>query len=121
MESMKKKYKEKDIVELMIKIYCDKNHGNKGQEKDENGLCPHCKELVDYAFERVERCPKGEEKGFCSSCEIHCYSKEHRAEIRKVMVFSGRRIIVSHPMMTIKHLLMEVSEKVKKLVKNKRN
>ena len=58
MESMKKKYKEKDIVELMIKIYCDKNHGNKGQEKDENGLCPHCKELVDYAFERVERCPK---------------------------------------------------------------
>ena len=47
---MKKKYKEKDIVELMIKIYCDKNHGNKGQEKDENGLCPHCKELVDYAF-----------------------------------------------------------------------
>ncbi len=55
MESMKRKYKEKDIVELMIKIYCDKNHGNKDSGKDENGLCPH-KELVDYAFERVERC-----------------------------------------------------------------
>lgn len=35
---------EKDIVEIMIKLYCNKKH------KSKNKLCEECKELLDYDY-----------------------------------------------------------------------
>ena len=34
-----------------------------------------------------------ETKTFCSNCRAHCYRLEMREEIRKVMRFSGPRMI----------------------------
>ena len=60
---------EKELISIMIKIYED---GNKVDLSD----------LKNYAFKRIEFCPRKEEKTFCSSCPIHCYQKTYRQQIR---------------------------------------
>ena len=87
----KKRQKEKEVVSLMIDIYC-KKHNDINKE-----------ELKKYALARTDRCPRMAEKTFCSKCPIQCYSKEYREQIRKVMKYSGPRLIFVHPILVIKH------------------
>lgn len=56
-------------------------------------LCPACRELLAYALARRLKCPL-DPKPACKDCPIHCYRPERRAEIRKVMAFSGKRLIL---------------------------
>ncbi len=60
-------------------------------------------DLKNYCINRVTSCPLIESKTFCSSCKIHCYDDKHRNLIKKVMKFSGPRMIFYHPLLTIKH------------------
>ena len=89
----------------MISLYCKKNHNQ--------DMCPSCLELLNYAKERVDKCPRKAEKTFCASCPTHCYKKEMREEIKKVMRFSGPRMIFYNPSMAISH--------IKDTLKNRRN
>ncbi len=104
---MTKQEREKETVSLMIKIYCRKKHGTK------NGLCEECAELDRYARERSEKCPFTESKTFCSNCKVHCYKKDMREKICKVMRFSGPKMIFHHPVMAIKHVTETKKEKKK--------
>ena len=79
-----KREKEKQIVDLMIHLYCRKKH--KTVEKH-HGLCEECEKLRDYAAMRVDKCPFMETKTFCSNCRVHCYKPQMREEIRNVMRF----------------------------------
>ena len=91
--------KEKNIINLMINIYCNKKHGYKNR-----GLCNECSELLEYANKRLDFCKFGEEKKFCSKCPIHCYKKDMRAKIKEVMKFSGPRLLFHEPIEVIKHI-----------------
>ncbi len=102
-----------NTVDEMIKLYCRKQHRTKKGE-----LCESCKELSDYCHYRLSLCPWGDRKPFCSNCPIHCYNAEHRERIRTVMRFSGPRMIFSHPVMAIRHLIETKKEK-KKLEKRR--
>lgn len=97
---MKKKRiaKEKRIVELMIRLYCLKKEMNAT-------LCADCEELLYYAHTRLDRCPFGEKKSSCKKCKVHCYKPAMREKMRKVMRFSGPRMILYAPWEAIKHLL----------------
>lgn len=90
--------REKRTLEAMIKIYCHSMHGEKE-------LCRDCGELKDYALKRIERCFYGVYKPACNKCTVHCYSPKHKEEIRKVMRFSGPRMIYKHPVMAIMHAI----------------
>lgn len=100
-----KREREKAMVSLMTELYCRKNHGCK------KGLCQECRELRDYAMMRSDKCPFMETKTFCSNCKIHCYKPEMREKIRKVMRFSGPRMIFYHPFSAIRHMAETVKEK----------
>lgn len=95
---MEKIKNEKNTLTLMISIYCRKKHGSKV-------LCDECQTLLSYALNRLNHCRYGENKGFCNKCATHCYNKVYQEQIRKVMAFSGPRMIFYHPVMAIKHLL----------------
>lgn len=101
-----KREKEKEIVSLMISLYCKKNHKTKG-------LCKECAELDSYAKMRSDKCPFTETKTFCSNCTVHCYKPQMREKIRQVMRFSGPRMIFYHPLMAIDHLVESKKEKRK--------
>lgn len=100
-----KREQEKRIVALMIRIYCRKNHGMR------KTLCPECQGLLDYATQRSDKCPFMETKTFCSNCRVHCYKPKMRENIRKVMRFSGPRMIFYHPVMAIRHVVESKKEK----------
>lgn len=88
----------------MIHLYCRKNHKDKE-------LCQECLDLYEYAKMRIEKCPFMETKTFCSQCKVHCYKKDKREQIRKVMRFSGPRMLVYHPIMAIRHLYYQITDK----------
>ncbi|MBQ8778137.1 MAG: nitrous oxide-stimulated promoter family protein [Alistipes sp.] len=95
---MSKIEREKQIVSLMIRIYCRRKEGN-------SRLCDSCAELERYAHARLERCSYGEEKTSCKRCPKHCYKRDMRAKIRDVMRFSGPRMLLYHPIEALRHLL----------------
>ncbi|MDO4501323.1 MAG: nitrous oxide-stimulated promoter family protein [Erysipelotrichaceae bacterium] len=105
-----KREKEKQIVSLMIDIYCHKNHHTK------HGLCDKCQKLKEYSQHRSDLCPFMETKTFCSNCKVHCYKQDMRNEIKKVMRFSGPRMIFYHPILAISHVIE--SWKEKRIIKN---
>ena len=104
MSTETKRNKEKQVVQMMIGLYCRNNHHQKG-------LCGKCQKLVEYAHERIENCPFMESKTFCSNCKVHCYKDEMRQQIREVMRYSGPRMIFHNPIMAISHLLESRKEK----------
>lgn len=109
-----KREREKEMVSLMIDLYCRKNHGCKEE------ICPQCQELKEYAKMRSDKCPFMETKTFCSNCKVHCYNPEMREKIRKVMCFSGPRMIFYHPVSAIKHVIETKKEK-RRLERNNEN
>ncbi len=89
--------REKVTVSKMIRIYCRSKHGGKKM------LCADCKQLGDYALERLERCPFGDNKPACNTCSVHCYQPQYREKIREVMRFSGPRMIFRYPIDAVRH------------------
>lgn len=106
-----KREREKYVVAEMITLYCRKQHKSKGK------LCPECNALLDYAKLRSDKCPFMETKTFCSNCKVHCYKKDMREKIREVMRFSGPRMIFTHPVLAISHVIESKKEK-RRLEKN---
>lgn len=102
-----KREKEKIVVGEMIKLYCNKQHGTKGE------LCQECKALKEYAELRSDKCPFMETKTFCSNCKVHCYKADMREKIRNVMRFSGPRMVMYHLVMAVNHLIQSNKEKRK--------
>lgn len=94
----KKRRKEKELVQCMVEIYCRCQHFHTF------GLCEDCSALLAYALKKIDNCPLMETKSFCSQCTVHCYSPFMRKKIRKVMVFSGPRLIFIHPLAALNHL-----------------
>ncbi|MFI3206328.1 MAG: nitrous oxide-stimulated promoter family protein [Clostridia bacterium] len=94
-----KRENEKNLIELMIKIYCNSKH------KTKNSLCEQCQEILEYSHLRINKCPFMETKSFCSNCKVHCFKRDKREKIREIMAFSGKRMIFYHPILAIKHLI----------------
>ena len=86
-------------IEAMISLYCRDQHAPEGQ------LCSPCADLRDYAFQRLEKCPYGDEKPTCAKCPIHCYKPECREKVREVMRYAGPRLLLRRPLLTLRHLL----------------
>jgi len=68
-------------------------------------LCQSCAEFLDYATNRLERCPYAQNKTTCAACRTHCYKLDMREKVRKIMRFSGPKMIWSHPILALLHFL----------------
>lgn len=87
---------EKATLHRMIAVYC------KGQRHSSH-LCSDCLELLDYSTGKLNACPFGNNKSFCTKCAIHCYRPDMRDKIRKVMRYAGPRMLFYAPVIAIKH------------------
>ncbi len=91
---------EKKTVKVMITMYCNSHH-----DSSRGNMCNSCSSLLDYALSRIDNCVFGMDKPTCEKCPVHCYEKEQRDEIKKIMRYAGPRMLFRHPILTIKHLL----------------
>ncbi len=84
-------------VGQMIALYCRDVH------KTDTGLCAECASLLEYAGARLVKCRFGEDKPTCAKCSIHCYSSARRTQIREVMRYAGPRMLLRHPLSSLRH------------------
>jgi hypothetical protein len=99
--------KDLKILITFVSVYCQARHGGQFTENRMIeipselsrlyprglALCTDCAGLVAHALEKRRLCPL-EPKPSCKKCHIHCYSRQHREQIRQIMAFSGRRLIL---------------------------
>ncbi|MEI6211593.1 MAG: nitrous oxide-stimulated promoter family protein, partial [bacterium] len=86
-------------LQAMLDLYC------RGKHESTGALCAECRKLFEYATERRAKCPFGENKPTCAKCPVHCYKPAMREAIRAVMVYSGPRMLLHHPVMAMRHTM----------------
>ncbi|HEX2973999.1 MAG TPA: nitrous oxide-stimulated promoter family protein [Tepidisphaeraceae bacterium] len=112
-----KLHRDLKTLALFIRIYCESRHPTApkspvqlrthdvpaiiGRPLD---LCPDCAKLLMHAFVKRTRCPMNP-KPACKRCPSHCYHPTYRAQIRQVMRYSGRRLLLSGRLDYLFHLL----------------
>jgi len=99
--------RERKTIRAMIGLYC------RGHHHPAEALCPECQGLVDYAMQRIERCPFKENKPTCANCTVHCYKPDMRQQVRQVMRYAGPRMLVYHPILAMMHFVDGAAEKNK--------
>lgn len=90
--------RERKTIGLMIEMYCNHFHDSKEQ------LCEDCSELLKYGNLRLDNCVFGDKKPVCAKCPIHCYKSEMKEKVKKVMRYSGPRMMYTHFVLGIRHL-----------------
>ena len=95
--------KDLKVLITFVATYCAAKHDCRtdfplpgetaGRFRNGVALCPDCGRLLEYALEKRRKCPL-DPKPACKNCHIHCYRLEHRAKMREIMAFSGRRMIL---------------------------
>ncbi|MGI9341454.1 MAG: nitrous oxide-stimulated promoter family protein [Gammaproteobacteria bacterium] len=87
-------------ITKMTEMYCSAHH-----DDSDDGICPECAEFVDYIGVRLKKCPYAEGKPTCDNCPIHCYKRARQEQGRAIMIYSGPRMLLRHPLLTIAHQL----------------
>ena len=99
-----KRQEERKTVREIVKIYCRGHHHDREAGHE---LCPDCEAIAAYADIRITKCPRMAVKTFCSVCPIHCYAKPQRELILTIMRYSGPRMLLHHPLMALRHILIQ--------------
>jgi hypothetical protein len=89
--------REWQTIAAMVGYYCEGQHHTKA------ALCPECRELLDYAAVRLERCRFGVEKPVCVKCPVHCYQRARREQVKAVMRYAGPHMLWRHPILSLRH------------------
>lgn len=97
--------REWETMSAMVRIYCRDHHQERGRPARAAELCAECRQFLDYAGVRLERCQFGEEKPTCANCPVHCYQRDRREQARVVMHYAGPRMMWEHPIMSLRHWL----------------
>lgn len=85
-------------MQRMVEIYCRDHHGVAEP-------CEDCRGFLDYAEQRLEKCPYGEDKPTCAKCPVHCYKRAQREQAKEIMRYAGPRMTYRHPWLALTHLL----------------
>ena len=92
------------MVEYMVQIYCNNLHDTKGP------FCVECEEFLEYAKDRLQRCPYQEGKTACGKCGLACYNSESKEKGMKIFTYSGPRMLFKHPKLALYHMCDALKE-----------
>jgi hypothetical protein len=89
-----------------IQVYCDDHHAEAERKAVsmktmdlstlKGGapcLCEECGRLLAHAFVKRSHCPM-DPKPMCKKCPKHCYAPAYRQQIRQVMAYSGKKLVL---------------------------
>ena len=94
--------RERQTMRCMVEIYCRDHHARSDRTAR---MCTDCNAFLAYADRRLEKCPYGADKPTCARCPIHCYKPQPREQARAIMRYSGPRMVLRHPWLSLTHLL----------------
>ena len=68
-------------------------------------LCEECRKLLIHAVVKRTNCPMNP-KPACKHCPNHCYAPRYRQQIRDVMKYAGRKLLMRGRVDYLLHLLL---------------
>ena len=101
----KKEIKDFRVLAQFTAVFCHVHHEGprsplpasdlteQGLDLSRDPLCERCRDFLAYAIERRQRCPL-DPKPSCKHCDIHCYRAGHREQVREIMRFSGKHLML---------------------------
>ena len=92
------------LMEVMIHLY---------YRKQMDSMIPENR-MLSYARTRLTFCQFGEEKTTCQRCPVHCYQSNYREQMKKIMCYSGPRMLFKHPVLTIRHGYRGLTRRIEK-------
>ena len=95
--------KEKENIRKTFGVYCRAHHNTDGTK-----LCPKCTALLTTVFTKIAKCPYGISKPICDRCETPCFGENATKNFLEVMNSTQKKMLLSHPMMTVKHKLQSL-------------
>ena len=104
-------------IALFIQLYCRHKHPDAQKQVAELKthdvqeiagrklvICAECHKLLAHAFVKRSHCPM-DPKPACKHCPNHCYHPTYRAQIREVMKYSGKALLLRGRLDYLFHLL----------------
>ncbi len=92
---------EKQFFSLMVHHFCKWNPGG-------GPVCAACEELVEYANERLDRCPYGSRKPTCYNCNASCFKPDMRKREEQVVRTTFAKMFLLHPVLLFKHIWYDI-------------
>jgi predicted amidophosphoribosyltransferase len=92
--------REHRTMQCMVEIYCAAHHA-----AGHGRVCSDCGDFLTYAGRRLERCPYGSSKPTCAQCPVHCYKPAPRDLAARIMRYSGPRMALMHPWLSLLHFV----------------
>ncbi|WP_298943328.1 nitrous oxide-stimulated promoter family protein [uncultured Psychromonas sp.] len=94
-------------ITLMTTLYCNAHHPK--------GRCEDCQALLSHARQKLDRCVYGQDKPACKLCPVHCYKPHYREKTKVIMQYAGPKMLLKHPILTIKHIIKGAKQFPKKI------
>ena len=107
------------VLASFIGLYCKSKHANRIYQvpadlQRKMGkqllLCRDCADLLEHGMKKRALCPL-DPKPACKNCHIHCYTPEYRQQIRTIMAYSGKRMILKGRLDYLWHYYFKKQEK----------
>ena len=89
------------LIGKFVEVYCagkhkadDRPRFSLPSELGERRLCEACSAFMTYAIARRINCPLEADKPSCKRCRIHCYGTQRRRQVREIMSYAGRKLLL---------------------------
>jgi hypothetical protein len=89
------------LIGKFVEVYCAGRHGTAErfdftlpEDLGRRHLCTECLQFMEYAVAKRLKCPLEAEKPSCKHCRIHCYAAPQRHQVREIMSYAGRRLML---------------------------
>lgn len=107
--------KEKETIRKTFGEYCNANHGTVGGK-----LCARCTAVLSNVMIKISRCPYGIGKPICEQCETPCFGERFTNEFMTIMKGGQKKMLLSHPIMAVKHKLAGLGAEYAKMQRDKK-
>ena len=94
------------VLRAFVELWCEDHHGERRRAPWEPRgplgnllpgepprLCEECRDVLGHALGRRLLCPH-DPKPACKHCRTPCYRVDHRDTMRRIMRYSGLRLIL---------------------------
>ena len=106
---------EKENIRKTFGKFCNANHGT-----EDGKLCAKCTAVLSTVLIKISRCPYGIGKPICEQCETPCFGERFTNEFLAIMKGGQKKMLLSHPMMTVKHKLASLGAEYAKIQRDKK-
>lgn len=95
--------KERENIKKSFAVYCNANHGTA-----DGKMCAKCSALLMAILPKMNHCPYGVTKPVCDRCDQQCFGTERNRAFMEIMDGSRKKMLVRHPLMTVRHKIMKL-------------